>query len=64
VRREMSNSQFSAIVGVIIILLIGMLLLERYRDCQEKGGSLVFLWVGFSNVKLSDPKAFAWCGEH
>ena len=41
----MSASQFTAIVGIIIVLLIGMLLFERYADCQEKGGSLVMYGV-------------------
>jgi hypothetical protein len=39
-----SASQFTAIVGIIIVLLIGMLLFERYADCQEKGGSLVMVY--------------------
>jgi hypothetical protein len=41
-----SASQFTAIVGIIIVLLIGMLLFERYADCQEKGGSLVMVYGG------------------
>jgi hypothetical protein len=40
----MSNSQFAAVVGAVIILLIGMFLFEHYADCQAKGGSLVLEW--------------------
>jgi|AmaraimetFIIA100_FD_contig_91_926605_length_685_multi_3_in_0_out_0_1 hypothetical protein len=39
----MSNSQFTAIVGVAIVLLIGMMLFERYSACQEKGGNFAFV---------------------
>ena len=39
--RDMSNSQFVAVVGAVIMFLIGTLLFERYADCQSKGGSLV-----------------------
>jgi hypothetical protein len=34
----MTNKQFIALFGTVIVLLIGAILLERYRDCQEKGG--------------------------
>jgi hypothetical protein len=44
----MSNSQFVAIVGAVIIFLIGTLLFERYADCQAKGGSLILSFGGFS----------------
>jgi hypothetical protein len=37
----MSNGQFVAVVGAVIISLIGTLLFERYADCQAKGGSLI-----------------------
>jgi hypothetical protein len=40
----MSNSQFIAVVGAVILLLIGILLFERYADCQEKGGSFVMVY--------------------
>ena len=39
----MSNSQFTAIVGIAVALLIGMMLFDRYSARQEKGGSLVLV---------------------
>jgi hypothetical protein len=48
----MSNSQFIAVVGAVILLLIGILLFERYADCQEKGGSLVLLFGGSPRLKV------------
>jgi hypothetical protein len=40
----MTNKQFIALLGTVIVLLIGAMLLERYRDCQEKGGDVC--WTG------------------
>jgi hypothetical protein len=39
----MSTSQFTAIVDAVIVLLIEMLLFERYASCQEKGGNFVMV---------------------
>ena len=35
----MNNQQFLAVVGVIIVALIVYLSYERFRECQDLGGS-------------------------
>jgi hypothetical protein len=49
----MSNSQFTAVVGAVIVLLIGMTLFERYSACQEKGGRLVIVYT--MQCKIESP---------
>jgi len=34
----MSNKTFLAIVGAILIALIGSLMIRKYEDCAERGG--------------------------
>jgi hypothetical protein len=33
----MTNRQFLAVVGVIMAILFGLLVLEKYRECFERG---------------------------
>jgi len=40
----MTNKQFLTIVAFVIVLLLGAILLEHYRLCQEKGGE--YCWPG------------------
>ncbi|MDT3685831.1 MAG: hypothetical protein RO009_12425 [Pseudorhodoplanes sp.] len=33
----MNNKQFLVVVGTLIVILTGFLLLEKYRECFERG---------------------------
>ena len=40
---RLNDQQFLAVVGVIIVVLIAYLTYERFRECQDLGGSHCYL---------------------
>jgi hypothetical protein len=59
----MTNKQFVALAGFVIVLLLGGMALEPYRTCQENGGIYCKPGPGTMGSRMSAPRQEAMSND-
>lgn len=54
-RRTVSHQRFLLITGAIIVVLLGMLVAQRLRACEEQGGKFCCFGRNFSGNPACTP---------